>query len=244
MSGKRAKRLRREESDGGDERRTGMTRAEARDLFKRADAIGEFIADDALFNAAYADEFAAVEQAYDFRMDDADAVLSEMSDESGALAAMDNLHAQFAAVGAARAAAARAAAIAVRADAVAQGYPPAQAALYAVAYVKSTQPVVESWLGSYPPLEEIPAAYADEFACSPYGRTYAAVYAERIAAGYEPFHANQIAGGAAEKADEAQSAAEFEAMLDAYGDHLETRPGIFVPAVLRNALADEREDWA
>ncbi len=243
MSGKRAKRLRREES-GGDERRTGMTRAEARDLFKRADAIGEFIADDALFNAAYADEFAAVEQSYDFRMEDADAVLSEMSDESGALAAMDNLHAQFAAVGAARAAAARAAAIAVRADAVAQGYPPAQAALYAVAYVKSVQPVIESWLGSYPPLEEIPAAYADEFACSPYGRTYAAVYAERIAAGYEPFHANQIAGVAADKADEAQSAAEFEAMLDAYGDHLETRPGIFVPAVLRNALADERDDWA
>ena len=244
MSGKRAKRLRREASDGGDEARMGMTRAEASDLFKRADAIGEFIANDALFNEACAIEESAIEQAYDFRLDDADAVLSEMSDESGALAAIDNLHAQFAAVGAARAAAARAAAVAVRADAIEQGYPPAEAALYAVAYVQAAQPVIESWLGSYPPTEEIPFGYADEFACSPYGRAYAAAYAERMADVDDPLDANQAAGKAAGKADEAQSAAEFEAMLDAYGDHLEARIGSLIPAFYRNASDGEREDWA
>ena len=239
MSGKRAKRLRREASVS-DETRMGMTRAEASDLFKRADAIGEFIANDALFNEACAVAESAVEQAYDFRLDDADAVLAEMSNESGALAAIDNLHAQFAAVGAARAAAARAAAVAVRADAIEQGYPPAEAALYAVAYVQAAQPVIESWLGSYPPTEEIPFGYADEFACSPYGRAYAAAYAERMADVDDPLDANQAAG----KADEAQSAAEFEAMLDAYGDHLETRIGSLIPAFYRNASDGEREDWA
>lgn len=241
MSGKRAKRLRREASADG-EARMGMTRAEAADLFKRADAIGEFIADDVRFNEACADAESAMEQSYDFRLDDADDVLSEMSDESGALAAIDNLHAQFAAVGAARAAAARAAAVAVRADAIEQGYPPAEAALYAVAYAQAAQTVIEAWLGSYPPVEEIPSGYADEFACSPYGRAYAVAYAERIVAGDDPLDAIQAAGEAAGKADEAQSAAEFEAMLDAYGDHLETRPGSLIPAFYRNASDGERED--
>ena len=241
MSGKRAKRLRREASVV-DEARMGMTRAEASDLFKRADAIGEFIADDVRFNEACADAESAMEQSYDFRLDDADDVLSEMSDESGALAAIDNLHAQFAAVGAARAAAARAAAVAVRADAIEQGYPPAEAALYAVAYAQAAQTVIEAWLGSYPPIEEIPSSYADEFACSPYGRAYAVAYAERIVAGDDPLDAIQAAGETAGKADEAQSAAEFEAMLDAYGDHLETRPGSLIPAFYRNASDGERED--
>lgn len=242
MSGKRAKRLRREESgDGEDTPRTQLTRAEARALFKRADAIGEFIAADALFNEAFAAREAAIAQAYDFREADANAILSEMARESGALAAIDNLHAQLAAAGAALAAAARAAALAVRADAVEQGYPPAQAALYAVAYVEAAKSVIEYWMGNFPLLEEIPSAYADEFACSPYGRTFAAAYTERIAAGDTPLEASKVAGEAAEKADDAQSQSEFKSMLDAYDDHLETRPGIFIPALYRHD-ADE-EEW-
>ena len=43
------------------------------------------------------------------------------------------------------------------------------------------------------------------------------------------------------RADDAQSQAEFESLLQAYDDHLETRPGIFIPALYRHD-ADE-EEW-
>ena len=239
MSGKRAKRLRREESgDGEDAPRTQLTRAEARALFKRADAIGEFIAADADFNNALAAWDDAAESIM-LHEEGGRVLLDEVSDEAGALAAIDAIRDETAADGNALAAAARAAALAVRADAVAQGYPPDQAVIYAVAYVAAAKRVVEDWPDPLP--FDLASDYADEFACRPYGRTYAAAYTERIVAGDSPAEAYQAAREAAKKADDAQSQAEFESMLDAYDDHLETRPGIFIPALYRHD-ADE-EEW-
>ena len=243
MSGKRAKRLRREES-GDDKTRMGITRAEARDLFKRADAIGEFIANDADFNKELAVMDDVVQKNITFNEEEAGPILAALENETEALALLDNIRDDVAAEGNVRAAAARAAAHAVRADAIAQGYPPAQAAFYANAYVQAARSLIEEWMGTLPIPEGIPGAYADEFACSPYGRAYAAVYTERIAAGDSLFEAGQAAGEAANKANEAQSEEEFDAMLDAYGDHLETRPDIFRPALYRDSRADERRDWA
>lgn len=238
MSGKRAKRLRREES--GDAPQTQMTRAEARALFKRADAIGEFIAADADFNNALAAWEDAAESVM-LREEEDGVVLSDLSDEAGALAAIDALRDEVAADGNALAAAARAAALAVRADAVAQGYPPAQAVIYAVAYVQAARRVVEDWPNSLP--MDLASDYAEEFACSPYGRTYAAKYTELVVAGDAPLDAHTTAVKVAQKADDAQSMKEFDALLSAYEDHLETRPGIFHPALYRHRLGDE-EEWA
>ena len=243
MSGKRAKRLRREES-GEDEQRTQMTRAEARDLFKRADAIGEFIANDADFNKALAVMHDVVMRNITFNVEEADAILTALANEAEALALLDNIRDDVAAEGNIRAAAARAAAQAVRADAIAQGYPPAQAVFYANAYVFAARSLIEEWMGPLPVPEEIPSAYADEFACSPYGRAYAAVCTERLAAGDGMFEASAAAEKAANKAKVAQSQAEFDALLDAYNDHLETRPDIFHPASYRNARSGERQEWA
>ena len=240
MSGKRSKRLRREESGDGDAPQTQLTRAEARALFKRADAIGEFIAADADFNNAIADWEDAAESIM-LREEEASVVLADLSDEVGALTAIDAIRDEIAADGNALAAAARAAAVAVRADAVAQGYPPTQAVVYAVAYVEAAKRVVEEWPDPLP--MDLPHGYAEEFACRPYGRTYAAKYTERFVAGDSPVEANHAAKEAAKKADDAQSLDEFKALLDAYYDHLETRPGIFHPSIYLRRMGDE-EEWA
>ena len=239
MSGKRAKRLRRVDSGDGDAPQTQLTRAEARALFKRADAIGEFIAADADFNNALADWEDAADSIM-HRGEEAGTVLAELADEAGALAAVDALRDEVVADGNVMASAARAAALAVRADAVAQGYPPAQAAFYAVAYVEAARRIVEDWPNPFP--LDLPYAYAEEFACRPYGRTYAAKYTELVVDGESPFDAHDAAASAAKKADDAQSLEEFKALLDAYDDHLETRPGIFDPALSR-PLGHE-EEWA